>query len=238
VSVRPRSDGPAAGKTVEPQYQSHFELKANRGLTRLGVEKNANWQSDPRRLVFVLARYKFVAKMLSGKRRVLEIGCGDAFPARIVLQEVGELHATDIDPLFIQDATERADPDWPFTIAVHDMLAGPVDGGFDAAYSLDVIEHIDKTDEGRFMENATASLTPAGVLIIGTPSLESQAYAAPLSTVGHINCKRGPELKELMLRYFENVFMFSMNDEVVHTGYQPMAHYLFAIGAGKRNRTG
>jgi hypothetical protein len=28
--------------------------------------------------------------------------------------------------------------------------------------------------------------------------------------------------------------MFSMNDEVVHTGFQPMAHYLFAIGAGTR----
>jgi hypothetical protein len=26
-----------------------------------------------------------------------------------------------------------------------------------------------------------------------------------------------------------------MNDEVVHTGFSPMAHYLFAVGAGKRS---
>ncbi|MCA6302689.1 MAG: hypothetical protein IM629_12150, partial [Phenylobacterium sp.] len=37
-----------------------------------------------------------------------------------------------------------------------------------------------------------------------------------------------------MLKFFSNVFLFSMNDEVVHTGFAPMAHYLFAIGAGKR----
>jgi SAM-dependent methyltransferase len=223
-----------APKTVEPQYEGHFELKAARGLTRLGVEKNANWRSDPKRLVFVLSRYKFVAKMLAGKSRVLEIGCGDAFPARILLQEVGSLHAVDIDPLFIADALERADPDWPFTLAVHDIVKTPVAGEFDAAFSLDVLEHIDAADERKFMENIVSSLTPEGVLIIGMPSLESQAYAAPLSKMGHVNCKKGLELKALILEYFENVFMFSMNDEVVHTGYQPMAQYLFAIGAGIR----
>src|SRR5262249_8311268 len=104
--------------------------------------------------------------------RVLEIGCGDAFPARIVLQEVGGLHAVDIDPLFIQDAQERADPDWPFTLAVHDMLARPGDREFDAAFALDVSEHIPHPDYRRFRENAVASLTPDGVLIVGTPSLE------------------------------------------------------------------
>ena len=70
--------------------------------------------------------------------------------------------------------------------------------------------------------------------IIGMPSLESQAYASPASKAGHVNCKSMPELRELMLRYFHNVFMFSMNDEVVHTGHHKMAHYLWAVGAGVR----
>lgn len=223
-------------RTVERQYEGHIELKEKQGLTRLGVEKNANWHGDPKRLVFVLARYKFIAKMLSGKKRVLEVGCGDAFPVRIVLQEVGELHAVDIDPLFIEDAQERAEPTWPFTLAVHDMLSGPVPGEFDGAYTLDVLEHIEQASERRFLDNIVSSLTPEGVLIVGMPSLESQAYAAPLSKIGHINCKKGPDIKSLMLEYFDNVFMFSMNDEVIHTGYQPMAQYLFALCAGKRKR--
>ena len=32
-----------------------------------------------------------------------------------------------------------------------------------------------------------------------------------------------------------NVFVFSMNDEVVHTGFHKMANYVFAIGAGKKS---
>jgi hypothetical protein len=38
-----------------------------------------------------------------------------------------------------------------------------------------------------------------------------------------------------MAEHFENVFVFSMNDEVVHTGFTPMAHYLLAIGAGRKS---
>jgi len=30
------------------------------------------------------------------------------------------------------------------------------------------------------------------------------------------------------------VFSFSMNDEVVHTGFEKMAHYLFVICCGAR----
>lgn len=220
-------------RTVEIQYDGHIELKQKQGLTKLGVEKNANWHTDPRRLVFALSRYKFVSKVFSGKKRVLEIGCGDAFPTRILLQEVGSVHGVDIDPLFIEDANERMDAKWPFTCAVHDITSGPVPGTFDAAFSLDVLEHIPKEQDDVYFTNIAASLTDSGVLIVGMPSLESQTYASPLSKIGHINCKTGAELKALAEKYFQNVFIFSMNDEVVHTGYQPMAQYLFALCVGK-----
>lgn len=221
-------------RTVEAQYDGHVELKLNQGLTKLGIEKNANWHTDPRRLVFALSRYKFVSKMLSGKQKVLEVGCGDAFPMRILLQEVSSVHGVDIDPIFIEDALSRMDPQWPFTCAVHDITSGPLPEKYDAAFSLDVLEHISNKFEDVFYTNILNSLTKDGVLIVGMPSLESQAYASPLSKIGHINCKTGAELKILSLKYFENVFIFSMNDEVVHTGYHPMSQYLFALCVGKR----
>jgi 2-polyprenyl-3-methyl-5-hydroxy-6-metoxy-1,4-benzoquinol methylase len=221
-------------QTVEPQYQSHLELKQKKGSTRLGIEKNANWHSDPRRLAFVLSRYKFVAKMLSGADRVLEVGCGDGWPIPIVLQEVKSVHGIDIDPVFIEDIKERQDEKWPYTCAVHDMLSGPLSPPFDAAYSLDVLEHISSEHEERFLRNVCSSLKEDGVLIIGMPSLQSQQYASPLSKIGHINCKDAPDLKRLMQKFFRHIFMFSMNDEVIHTGYHPMAQYLFALCTGKR----
>ena len=221
-------------ETRERQYQVQVSLRDTKGLTRLGLVTNQVWHDDPRRLLFVLARYKFVSKLLSGKQKVLEVGCGDAFGTRIVLQEVDEICAVDFDPVFIRDVQARMEEEWQFDAKVHDMLSGPVPGKFDAAYSLDVIEHIPAADEDVFIANLAASLTAEGVLVIGTPSLASQTYASPPSKEGHINCKDQPELKALLLRHFQNVFVFSMNDEVVHTGFYPMAHYLFALCTNKR----
>ena len=221
-------------ETREPQYHPLVELKRARGLTKLGMMNNQVWHDDPRRLVFTLARYKFVSKMFSGRTRVLEIGCGDAFGSRIVKQEVEHLTVVDFDPIFLADIEERADPDWPIETRLHDILTRPLDDRFDGVYSLDVLEHIEHASEDTYVSNIISSLEVGGAAIIGTPSLESQAYASPQSKEGHINCKSGKELKSLLERHFHNVFVFSMNDEVVHTGFYPMAHYLFAVCATPR----
>ena len=225
----------SVARTVEPQYDACVELARSEGVARFGVMSNQVWAEDPKRLAFLLARYKFVGRMLEGRGRVLEVGCADAFGTRVVQQMVGHVTATDIDPLFIQDAKSRIDPRWPLELKLHDMLTGPVvPGGFDGAYSLDVLEHIPAADEQRFLANLSASLHEDGAVVIGMPSLNSQAYASPQSKAGHINCKQAGDFKALMQRCFRHVFMFSMNDEVVHTGFHAMAHYYLALGCGKR----
>ncbi len=221
-------------RTYEPQYEECLELRDRQGLTSLGIMSNQVWYDDPRRLAFLLARYKFVAKMFSGFDRVLEVGCADAFGTRVVLQEVRHLTAVDVDPVFVQDATARMDPRWRFDCLVHDILAGPVAGRFDGAYALDVLEHFKLVDEATFLRNISDSLTEHGTLILGVPSLESQSHASSQSKAGHINCKSGVDLKALLRGYYHNVFVFSMNDEVVHTGFYPMANYLIALCCGRK----
>src|SRR5258706_10720944 len=98
------SDQPS---TKEPQYQPMLDIKARKGLARLGLMNNQVWNDDPRRLVFTLARYKFVSKMLSGKQRDLEVGCGDAFASRIVKQEVAELTMIDFYSVFMSGIDYR-----------------------------------------------------------------------------------------------------------------------------------
>lgn len=225
-----------ADHTREPQYQAHVTLRETKGLTRLGLRANAAWHADPKRLGIVLSRYKFVAKMFSGKSRVLEVGVGDGWASRVVKQEVGELVGIDFDPVFIDDAIAGMEDPWRFECRVHDMMAGPVPGGFDAAYALDVLEHIPAQDEDRFIANIAASVTAPGAVIVGMPSLESQPYASPGSKEGHVNCKTAPDLKAVMQRHFQEVFIFSMNDEIVHTGFHKLAHYLFALCVGVKAR--
>jgi 2-polyprenyl-3-methyl-5-hydroxy-6-metoxy-1,4-benzoquinol methylase len=160
---------------------------------------------------------------------VAELGCGDAFGTRIVQQEVETVTVYDFDPVFIRDIRRRQSAKWPLDAYLHDILERPLPHRYDAVYTLDVIEHIPAPKEDVFIRNLAASLVDHGVLMIGSPSLESQAYASPQSKIGHVNCKSGRALKLLLERHFHTVFLFSMNDEVVHTGYYPMAHYLFAL---------
>ena len=223
-----------ASSTREPQYGGMIDQADSRGLETLGLMTSYAFDDDPKRLAFTFSRYKFVAKLLAGRQHVLEVGCADAFCTRVVRQEVGKLTATDFDPLFIADVERRMSPRWPFDAFVHDMLSGPVPGSYDGIYALDVLEHIDPDKEDLFVTNMLGGLAPHGVVILGSPSLESQLYASKLSKEGHVNCKTQPDFKALMQRYFHTVFMFGMNDEVVHTGYHKMAHYLFAVCSDRK----
>ncbi len=221
-------------RTKESQYQVLFDVVEQHGVSKLGLMINQSWNQDPKRTLFTLARYKFVAQMLAGKRRVLEVGCADAFGTRLVQQTVASLTAVDFDPVFIDDIARRSDPHWPMETFVHDVLQGPVPGRFDAVFGLDVLEHISPEREDLFLRNMLSTLVSNGTAILGMPSLESQVHASPQSRVGHVNCKTGEELKGLMERYFHNAFLFSMNDEVVHTGFSSMAHYLLVVCCGKK----
>lgn len=187
---------------------------------QLGEMHAASFAADPKHLGFVLARYKFVARMLAGKGRVLEVGCGDTTGARLVKPAVGCLIGID---------RERYASEPSIDVHVHDMLDAPLGGTYDAVYALDVLEHVGREDEDRFLDNIKASLHPGGAVIIGMPSKESQIYASELSRTHHVNCKTEDELRATLRKHFGNVFLFGLNDETLHTGFGPMCHYRLAI---------
>jgi 2-polyprenyl-3-methyl-5-hydroxy-6-metoxy-1,4-benzoquinol methylase len=220
-------------KAKEPQNQSQFDVYAAEGGVVLGPYTSHIWRSDPRHMCFLFARYKFCAKMLIGKKKVLEVGCGDSIGTPIVLQSVDSVHGIDFEPLVINDAIQRNSYGKRCTYSIHDMTQGPVPGSFDAAFSLDVIEHIPPNLEDKFVANIAASLQKEGILIMGTPNITAHQHASEGSQKGHINLKSGDTMRETLRRHFANVFIFSMNDEVVHTGFSPMAHYIIGMGVGK-----
>lgn len=203
---------------------------------KLGPLTSHSMLTDPKHMVFVLSRYKFCAKMLEGKGHVLEFGCGDAFGTPIVAHDVESLYAVDIDPRLIEDNRERLSKISNLQFNTIDMINTfpPDDMAFDAGFSIDVIEHITLENEAIIMQNIKKRLKKDAVFIIGMPNITAKEYASKYSTSSHINLKSRESLKEMMDRHFINTFIFSMNDEVLHTGFYPMAHYLIAVGCGVR----
>lgn len=193
---------------------------------------------DPKHMCFVLARYKFCSRILEGKEHILEIGCGDAFGTPIVAETTASVVAIDTEERHIIGNSNRLSEIKNITFVKHDICnSSIVDDDFnlfkfDGAFSIDVIEHLDKELEHSFMINMCNNLVVDGICIIGTPNITASKYATPRSQIQHINLKSYESLRELMIDYFSNVLMFSMNDEVVHTGYGQMAHYLFGVGVG------
>lgn len=222
----PNADSKALWHEVHQQIP-RYDIK-------LGTASAATYVSDARMIAFMAARYKFVGKMLQGTRCALEVGCGDGFGAPLVAQSVGRLLCTDIHHGTLDDCRQRLSVFKNIEFQYADFRQGPFGEKVDATFSVDVLEHIDPAEEEAFMRNVAASLNEHGICIVGTPNITAEKYASPNSRLGHINLKSHETLRALTARHFHNVFMFSMNDEVLHTGFLPMAHYLWALCAGPR----
>ena len=191
---------------------------------------------DPKRLAFSLARYKHTAKLLDGFGHVLEVGCADGFGTRIVRQHVGALTAVDEDARSIEEAKLASSERWPIQFHTGSVTSvfGPGSASlkynmYDAVYALDVLEHISPDDE--FLRAMAAA---APVAVIGTPSKESQQYASPMSKLGHVNCYYGADLRMRLRDFWNQVFLFTMHDEILGTSFTPMAQYLLALCVGPK----
>jgi len=214
-----------------------FDEYETLGPVILGPYCSYTWRRDPKHVLFTLARYKFCAKMLSGKTKVMDIGCGDAIGIPILLQSVKNVCAIDLEEAIIQSNIERYQNDKRLSFRQLDLTKDYINEKFDAAISLDVLEHIPQKKENVFLNNICRSLKSDAICIIGTPNLAANCHASKNSADGHINLKTHETLSESLSRFFENVLIFSMNDEVVHTGFYPMAHYLLGVGVGLKKRT-
>ena len=226
--------GSSSTKRIKETYLASVDFSNISEMT-LGKNTTKILLTDPKLLGFMLARHKFVSKMLTGRRKVLEIGCQEGFDSMVVAQTVDELHSIDFYLNHIRSCQRRLEPlldNVKFYGA--DILDGPILDDFDAVFALDVLEHIEKTSEDQFMRNVIESMTAKGTLILGMPSLESQVYASAASKIGHVNCKNGDELSKFCKKHYDNVFCFGMNDETLHTGFASMSHYLFAVCVSPR----
>ncbi len=189
----------------------------------------------PRHLLFTLSRYKFAARLLPQQAQtdVLELGCGEGLGTMMLAEQGHRVTAIDFDKDAVGHAQKTLErPNVSFLCA--DILGGRF-GKFYAVISIDVIEHIAKESEDAFLETVCANLDPGGFCLVGTPNESAAQYASEPSKVGHVNLFTAERLTSLMNKFFRHVFVFGMNDEVVHTGFYPMCQYLLALACGKHS---
>ena len=209
-------------------------LKQRKTKVKLGYRSGYAFLNNPKYLGMTLSRYKFVSRMFEGYDQVLEIGAGDGFKSLVVETSCKNLTLSDIDSRDITAFKKDYSKISRANFIKHDFVKSKLNKKFQGIYALDVLEHVPSSKEHKFLKNILESLLKTGSLIIGIPSLESQKYASPLSKKYHVNCKSKSELKKFLSKYFNSVYMFSMNDEVLHTGFDQMSHYIIAIATNKK----
>ena len=208
------------------------------GYTSLGLNSNYMWNNDPKKLFISMARYKFVSRILEGKKNVLEIG-GEPFRSRIVKQSVKKLSVITKEDFTFKESLKNSNKKFNINFLLHNIIEKKISRSnqkYDGIYSLDFINKLSKKHENIFLSNCLHQLDNKGIFIVGTPSKESSKFASKITKLVNKNSYSGDEFRTFLKKYFNNVFLFSMNDEVVHTGFNKMAHYIIAICTNKKNK--
>jgi 2-polyprenyl-3-methyl-5-hydroxy-6-metoxy-1,4-benzoquinol methylase len=219
-------------KRLWSKVQGDPEL--NRRIS-LGPVNSLSLLKDPKHLGFTLSRYKFAAKMLHDRKKIVDIGCGEGVGCLVLGAETkAEIIGVDFDPEQITYAESWITPHSRAEFVCRDLTCNKLNiKGIDGLVSIDAIEHVYQDEQDRFFENILSCLTKDAVAVFGTPSLYSYQYTAERSRKGHVNLFDEKRLRDTLLKYFKNVFVFSMNDEMIHTGFPKMAHYFIALCCGK-----
>jgi 2-polyprenyl-3-methyl-5-hydroxy-6-metoxy-1,4-benzoquinol methylase len=198
----------------------------------LGRQTGCWFERTPQLALFYTAYYKFAAKMIGRGKRVLDVGCGEGLGTWLLATECGFSRGIGPD----EDAIAVAKGNWPeqkVEFLCTEFRSSPP-GQWDAVVSFDATGHFLLANAGPFLKTTADNLTPYGVAVVGAPNPPGQGNASEVSKAGHGNGSAAEQLEEEMRRFFGHVFMFSANEEVVHAGVSPVAHYVIALACKKR----
>ncbi len=177
-----------------------------------------------------LARYKFAARMVSEDDVVLDLGCGNGYSSYFLSKYARKVVGMDLYA-DIPGASKRMSAD-NLQFIKGDILFPPpeiTEEEFTVVNSIDVIEHFHRDDGEKIVRDYSGLLSKNGMMIIGTPSRHSQAYRSARSRKVHFYEYEPEELRDMCRGYFGRAILFSMNDEIVHTGFNRLAWFIFLL---------
>lgn len=175
------------------------------------------------------ARYKFISKMITKNDVVLDVGCGTGVSSLFYAQNSKKVIGIDLLSDLIEVTNKKN-----LTLIKGDIFKTSIALLKKKKISFiscnDFIEHFSEKNGLKLIKKFSDLLPKkGGTLIIGTPSIYSKKFRAKHNKKQHLHEYDPIELKTKCLKYFPRVFLFSMNDEVINTGFHKLSWFTFAI---------
>ena len=154
-----------------------------------------------------------------------------------LLRRLPAIYLPDEEDIFVRNLRDSLSRNFDFLLIGSPSYGATADNPLVALHAPDA----ETTDV------ATARLDPQGLacrsaqrhtaLSEQQPQANGLADGKPRPERGEARIYRrtGAELKALMECFFQNVFVFSMVDDVAQPGIQPNAQHVFALSCGKKN---
>ena len=182
---------------------------------------------NPLMTTIKFSRFKFASKLISQNDTLLDIGCGQGLSSIFFSDYCKFVYGVDLLSDFLNHDRENIKFIKKSIFNIHKKN---FNRKINIITLIDFIEHFKKSDGALILSKCSKLLEKkGGTLIIGTPSVYSSKYRSKRSKKQHIHEYDGMELKNLCSQYFNRTFLFSMNDELVHTGFYKLAWFNFVI---------
>lgn len=185
------------------------------------------YQTNPLDIFFLLARYKFAAKLLNLNDNILDAGCGMGIGSVMLSKFVKSIKGIDNDNNLIKYCSNTYKNINNLSFEVNDLKK--LSGQYDGIVCMDVIEHFTKNNGKIVINNLFNALNDNGIIIIGTPNINSQKYSSEIRKLSHLYEYSYDILNKTILYNSKRFIIFSMTDEIVSTGFSPMAWYFIAV---------
>ena len=148
----------------------------------------------------------------AGGRRVLDLGCGSGYGAKLIAEEASEVVAADLSPEAIHYARENFSAAHLHYLLTDATLLSLASNSFDVVLCFEVIEHL--TRQECLLEEIHRILKSNGILIVSTPNRLFYTEERKLVNPYHTREFSFGEFRDLLEKYFAKV-------EVVYQNHIP-----------------
>ena len=188
---------------------------------------------NPLMATIKLARYKFVSKMLDTNDCIIDVGCGGGLSTLYYSNFCSKAIGIDNDVRRANEWKNYKNRKLDF-VCFDALNISKLNFDANCIINVDFIEHVSKKEGINFIKDCKHYLKNQKnkrnkMLIIGTPSYYSKKYRAKHNLKHHKYEYKPEELYNLCSKNFSRVLKFSMNDELVHTGFDKLGWFFFLI---------